>query len=578
MNICTPSSVCVSMREAWTGPPDSVSTVRAYVPFSPAGTGAVTAWVVPPLTVYVSVAGVPPRSRGRRHLDLGGVLAGNREEQGRALGGVARHGGAVADGRARGEEGHFLLLAGAADHPQGRHDRGGLARPGRCQQQRTRLAARQRLQVGGGRHPGLDADGLLHRRGDRAVGAHELDPQLGIGVPGGVRDQLDGCGVRRDAGQDQGGGGSGGRGEPVAAELVDGGLHGGADPAAARGDVGGDVGGGGVGGEGGQQYRHAGPGGDTDAVGELGLEGAFWAVQLDVDDGGGVVGVGEVDVVAAVLGRGHPGEPEVRVRCGAAQAEQPAGATRRDQGGLLGGPAGGEAAGGQADEGGGGGAVGLRGDRCAGGRGGEDGLVRRRVPLRPCLLVLLVLPVRGGLLGRVLRLLVLRVVRLLRGGRGVLRGRRRLQLRLAGLLALLPAGPAAAGRLRVLRGVGGVRRLRELRGAGRGAEEAAALHGQQRRRRGARGGVALPGAATAARPVRAARAVAAARRERVLRFTGGCSRRDAAGSRGRTGRTGRTGLGAGVVALRLPPVPGRPVGGSLYGWSLEDRSLWGGSL
>ena len=60
----------------------------------------------------------------------------------------------------------------------------------------------------------------------------------------------------------------------------------------------------------------------------VGLERAVLAVQLDVGDGRGVVRVGEVDVVLAVLGGGRAGEPEVGVGRGAADAEQAARAAR----------------------------------------------------------------------------------------------------------------------------------------------------------------------------------------------------------------------------------------------------------
>ncbi len=50
----------VRVREAYTGPPDTGSTVRAYEPFRPPGTGTSTSCVVPPLIVYVRDPGVPP--------------------------------------------------------------------------------------------------------------------------------------------------------------------------------------------------------------------------------------------------------------------------------------------------------------------------------------------------------------------------------------------------------------------------------------------------------------------------------------------------------------------------------------
>ncbi len=60
VNIWTPPSGRTSARDAWTGPPDSVSTVSAYAPLNPAGGFGVTAIVVPALTVYVSTAASPP--------------------------------------------------------------------------------------------------------------------------------------------------------------------------------------------------------------------------------------------------------------------------------------------------------------------------------------------------------------------------------------------------------------------------------------------------------------------------------------------------------------------------------------
>ncbi len=120
--------------------------------------------------------------------------------------------------------------------------------------------------------------------------------------------------------------------------------------------------------QGGQEDGLGGLGVDPDALAGagVGLGRTVRSEDLDVDDGRGVVGVGEVDVVLAPLGRAHRGEPEVGAGCGAADAEHAAGPADRDLGGQLRGPAGGEDPVGAAGEGGGVGAAG----------GGPDGLAR----------------------------------------------------------------------------------------------------------------------------------------------------------------------------------------------------------
>src|SRR5882757_2633906 len=60
VNIGTQFSGRASVREAYTCPPDSGSTVTAYEPLSPVGSGGVNASVTPALTVTVLLTAVPP--------------------------------------------------------------------------------------------------------------------------------------------------------------------------------------------------------------------------------------------------------------------------------------------------------------------------------------------------------------------------------------------------------------------------------------------------------------------------------------------------------------------------------------
>ncbi|CAM5709091.1 hypothetical protein SALBM135S_01745 [Streptomyces alboniger] len=54
--------------------------MRAYAPFRPCGLGGSTARVVPPLTVYVFVAGVPPSVPGEAVTFTSAVLSGATRE------------------------------------------------------------------------------------------------------------------------------------------------------------------------------------------------------------------------------------------------------------------------------------------------------------------------------------------------------------------------------------------------------------------------------------------------------------------------------------------------------------------
>lgn len=203
-----------------------------------------------------------------------------------------------------------------------------------------------------------------------------MDLQVGVGVAGREGDQPHGHGVLGDARDHQVARRVAYRGQPVAAQLVVQGLDGGPDPSAADVDVDGDrvlL----LGGQRGQQDRVARVRRDRDAFADRGLQGAVGAVELDVDDGGRVVGVGEVHVVRAVGGRAGPGEPELGVRRGAVDAEQATAGARGDLGGLLDGPAGRVRALGGAQVRGRGAAAGAAGGRGAGRLRGEDGLGRR---------------------------------------------------------------------------------------------------------------------------------------------------------------------------------------------------------
>ena len=209
---------------------------------------------------------------------------------------------------------------------------------------------------------------------------------------------------------------------------------------------------------------------------------------------GGVVRVGQVDVVLAVLAGARAREPEVGVRGGAAGAEQAAAAPAVDRGGLLGGPAGRERPVGGADEGGGVAAAAVSAvTGLPGSFSGEDRLVGRRL-----LRVLAALAASPFLASS------------LAGAVSVSASRRG---RSSAVPSLSPAPLPSPG------GERGVRGLGDVGGAGRRAQQAGALDGQPGGglRRGARR--RLPGAVSAAKPVTAASAVAAPIRDRVVRFT-----------------------------------------------------------
>ncbi len=183
---------------------------------------------------------------------------------------------------------------------------------------------------------------------------------------------------------------------------------------------------------------------DGDVLAGGGLQLAVLAAQVEVDDGRGVVGVGEVDVVLAVLGGADAGEPEVGVGRRAGQAEQAASVAGRDAGGLLDGPAGGQGAVGGPGEGGRVRAVRGRGDGRAGLLQGRDGVGARLRAL---------LPLAGALLALV--------------------ARRALAVRLlAGRCGQQPGGARGTGlAARSLRSEGGVRGVADLRRGGRRAEQ-----------------------------------------------------------------------------------------------------------
>ncbi len=279
------------------------------MPFRPLGTGGSTSWVVPALIVYVFDAGVPPSLPAEAVTLTVAARPGAVRDRVRALGAVVGGRRARADGAGGRDERRLLLVALAPYDPQGRHDRHGLVR--RRQHQGARLAACDVAEVDGCRHAGLDVHRLVPGRGDQPGGGGEAHLQVRVGVAGGEGDQTHGGGVLGDAGQDQAARRVRGRGQPVAADLVVQGLHGGADPSAADVDVHGEVGLLLVG-ERGQQDRLAGVRLDRDALPHRGLQGAVLAVELDVDDGGRVVRVRQVDVVGAVGRRAGAREPETR--------------------------------------------------------------------------------------------------------------------------------------------------------------------------------------------------------------------------------------------------------------------------
>ena len=266
----------------------------------------------------------------------------------------------------------------------------------------------------------------------------------------------------------------------------------------------------------GEQNGNARLGGDRDALAGVGLEGAVRAEEVDVGDGRGVVGVGQMDVVLTVLGRGRAGEPEVGVRRGAAGAEQRAADAAGDLGGLLGRPARGQQAVGRAGERGRVRAVGGRGDRLARLLQGEDGLGRRRAcrspscPWRPC-----------RVLAR--RWRARRRRRRRRRHRRGQRRRARLALR------------RALGRALGVNAVYVVWARSELLGAG---------HSRLVRSTGSRSGALAPvsagppGAVSEAKPVSAASATAPRARERVVRFTADSRRGGAAAAVGVLGCSG----------------------------------------
>ncbi len=213
-----------------------------------------------------------------------------------------------------------------------------------------------------------------------------------------------------------------------------------------------------------QQHGDGGARRDGDALPGGRLEPAVGAEQLQVDDGGGVVGVRQMDVVLAALGGARAREPERRVGRRARRAVQPAAAARAHGRGLLRGPAGRERAVGGAEEGGGVGAVRGGGDGPAGLLQGEHGLggilVGRLGPGRLGVLLRIGLRVRLGVGPgvRLLRLVLLQV--------GPRRARRRQQVRRG-----LRRRAALAGRRER-----GVRRLPHVGRRGRRAQQRRPLH------------------------------------------------------------------------------------------------------